>query len=114
MSAAPAFLKSIWALSPRLLGQNAPHCGRGSGEWGRDRYQSHRPERNHHFANEVVGFVDEVVSTGGYAHLFLAGTPRMTGAIREALPKRLASKLILVVAASANERTSAGGGRDAG
>ncbi len=77
----------------------------GSG-WGRDQYQSHRPERNHQFANDVVRFVDEVMSAGGYTHLFLAGTPRMTATIREALPKRLVSKLIEVLPASANTRTS--------
>jgi len=89
-----------WTKRPELR----ERVGRG---WSREHYQSHRPERNHEFANEVVRFVDEVMSTGGYGHLILAGTPRMTAVIREALPKRLASKLIDVVPASANERTSA-------
>jgi rubrerythrin len=89
-----------WTKRPELR----ERVGRG---WSREHYQSHRPERNHEFANEVVRFVDEVMSTGAYGHLILAGTPRMTAVIREALPKRLASKLVDVVPASANERTSA-------
>jgi rubrerythrin len=89
-----------WTKRPALR----ERVGRG---WSREHYQSHHPERNHEFANEVVRFVDEVMSTGGYAHLILAGTPRMTAVIREVLPKRLVSKLIDVVPASANERTSA-------
>ena len=89
-----------WTKRPELR----ERVGRG---WGREHYQSHRPERNHQYANEVVRFVDEVMSTGAYGHLILAGTPRITAVIREALPKRLASKLIDVVPASANERTSA-------
>jgi peptide subunit release factor 1 (eRF1) len=89
-----------WTKRPELR----ERVGRG---WSREHYQSHRPERNHQYANEVVRFVDEVMSTGAYGHLILAGTPRMTAVIREALPKRLASKLVDVVPASANERTSA-------
>ena len=89
-----------WTKRPELR----ERVGRG---WGREHYQSHRPERNHQYANEVVRFVDEVMSTGAYGHLILAGTPRLTAVIREALPKRLASKLFDVVPASANERTSA-------
>ena len=88
-----------WTKRPDLR----ERVGRG---WGREHYQSHHPEGNHQFANEVVRFVDKVMSTGGYGHLILAGTSRMTALIREALPKRLASKLIDVVPASANERTS--------
>jgi hypothetical protein len=88
-----------WTKRPELR----ERVGRG---WSREHYQNHNPERNHEFANEVVRFVDEVMSTKGYGHLILAGTPRMTAVIREVLPKRLASKLIDVVPASANERTS--------
>jgi peptide subunit release factor 1 (eRF1) len=91
--------ETAWTKRPEL----GERTGRGL---GRAHYQSHRPERNHQFANEVVRFVDEVMSTRGYGHLILAGTPRMTALIREALPKRLTSKLINVVPASANERTS--------
>jgi peptide subunit release factor 1 (eRF1) len=46
------------------------------------------------------------MSKGGYEHLILAGTPEMTALLRQALPRRLASKLIDVVPAAANDRTS--------
>lgn len=92
--------EAAWAKRPELRERA------GSG-WGREHYRNHRPEPSHQFANEVVRCVDNVIAKGGYGHLILAGTPRMTALIREALPKRLASKLIDVVPASANERTSA-------
>jgi peptide subunit release factor 1 (eRF1) len=91
--------EAAWAKRPELRDR----VGRG---WSREHYQSHRRERNHQFANEVVRHVDTVMSTGGYGHLILAGTPRMTALLREALPKRLAAKLIDVVPASAYDRTS--------
>ncbi len=92
--------ETVWAKQPELRERTA----RG---WGREHYQSYRPNQNHQFANEVVRFVDEVMSTRDYGHLILAGTPHMTALIREALPKRLAAKLIDVVPASVNDRTSA-------
>jgi hypothetical protein len=94
-----AITEVAWTKRPELR----ERVGRG---WGREHYRSHRPERNHQFANDVVAVVDEVMAAGRYGHLILAGTPSMTALIREALPKRLASKLIDVVPASANERTS--------
>lgn len=78
---------------------------RGGRGLSRKHYQSHHREPNHEFTNEVVEFVDEVMSTGGYAHLILAGTPKMTALLRQALPKRLATKLIDIVPASVNDRT---------
>ena len=91
--------EAAWAKRPELR----ERVGRG---WSREHYQSHRRERNHQFANEVVRVVDQVMSAKGYGHLILAGTPKMTALLRQALPKRLASKLIDVVPASANDRTS--------
>ncbi|MBL0157277.1 MAG: host attachment protein [Bryobacterales bacterium] len=76
--------------------------GRG---WSRDHYQSNRREHDHQFANEVVRIAGEVMATGKYRHLVLAGTPRMTALLRQALPKQLESKLIDVVPASDKDRT---------
>ena len=90
--------EAAWAKRPDLRGR----VGRGL---SRKHYQSHHREPNHEFANEVVGFVDEVMSKGAYGHLILAGTPKMTALLRQALPKRLASKLIDIVPASVNDRT---------
>lgn len=89
---------AAWAKRPDL----GERVGRG---FSRKYYQSHHREPNHEFANEVVEAVDEVMSTGGYGHLILAGTPKMTALLRQALPKRLASKLIDIVPASVNDRT---------
>ncbi len=76
--------------------------GRG---WSREHYQSHRRERTSQFASEIVKFIDEAMSKGAYGHLILAGTPRTTALLQQALPKRLVSKLIDVLPVSANDRT---------
>jgi hypothetical protein len=90
---------AVWARRPELR----ERVGRG---WSREHYQSHRRERSNQYANEIVTFVDAVMSRGGYGHLILAGTPKVTALLRQALPKRLASKLIDVLPASANDRTN--------
>ena len=92
-------MEAAWAKRPELR----VRVGRG---WSREHYQSHRRERSNQYANEIAQFVDGVMSKGGYGHLILAGTPKMTALLRQALPKRLACKLIDVVQASTNDRTS--------
>jgi peptide subunit release factor 1 (eRF1) len=78
-------------------------AGRG---WTHEHYQSYRRERSHRYAKEIAGFLDGVMSKGGYGHLILAGTPKITALLQQALPKRLTSRLIDVVPAAANDRTS--------
>ena len=91
--------EALWAKRPELR-------ERVGKSWTQEHYQSHRHERSHQYANEITHFIDGVMSKGGYGHLILAGTPKMTALLRQSLPKRLASKLIDVVPASANDRTS--------
>jgi protein required for attachment to host cells len=91
--------EALWAKRPELR----ERVGRG---WTHEHYQSHRRERSHQYAHEIARFVDGVMSKGSYGHLILAGTPKMTALLRQALPKRLVSKLIDVVPAAANDRTS--------
>ena len=91
--------EAAWAKRPELR----ERVGRG---WSREHYQSHRRERSNQYADDIAQFVDGVMSEGGYGHLILAGTPKMTALLRQALPKRLACKLIDVVHASTNDRTS--------
>ncbi|MCX6625578.1 MAG: host attachment protein [Acidobacteria bacterium] len=91
--------EAAWAKRPELR----ERVGRGS---SREHYQSHRREQTNQLANEVVRFVDEVMLTGGYGHLILAGPPKLTAVLRQALPKRLAAMLVDVVPASAHEPTS--------
>ena len=91
--------EAAWTKRPELR----KRVGRG---WSREHYQSHRRERSNQYANEIARFVDGVMSEGGYRHLILAGIPKMAALLRQALPKHLASKLIDVVPASTNDRTS--------
>jgi rubrerythrin len=91
--------QALWAKRPELR----ERVGRG---WTHEHYQSHRRERSLQYANEIARFLEGVMSKGGYGHLILAGAPKMTALLRQALPKRMASKLIDVVPASANDRTS--------
>jgi peptide subunit release factor 1 (eRF1) len=48
--------------------------------------------------------LERLISTDGYGHLVIAGNPRITSAIRRALPKHLAARLVDVVPASADDR----------
>ena len=107
MSTAPASWKSTWARSPRPRSPSAPGLReRSRRNCSREHYISHRRERNHQFANEIVRIVDEVMASGAYGHLVLAGTPKLTALLEQALPKRLSSKLIDIVPATAHDRTS--------
>jgi hypothetical protein len=91
--------EALWAKRPELR-------ERVGSSWTHEHYRSHRIERSNHYANEIVRFVDAVMARGCYGHLILAGTPKLTALLRQALPRRLASKLIDVVPASAGDRTS--------
>jgi peptide subunit release factor 1 (eRF1) len=93
-----AITETLWAKRPELR----ERVGRG---WTQEHYQSHRRERSNQYAHEIARFVDGVMLKGGYAHLMLAGAPKMTALLRQALPRRLSSMLIDVVPASANDGT---------
>ena len=58
------------------------------------------------FIHEQVRTLARVMSDGGYGHLILAGNTRSVAAVRRALPKNLAAKLLDVVPASAHHRVS--------
>lgn len=89
----------IWKNRPELRRR----VGRG---WARDHFQDHRRERNNQFVHDLIGILANVMATGGYGHLILAGSTRSMVAVRKALPKSLAAKLVDVVPASANDRIS--------
>jgi rubrerythrin len=91
--------EAAWAKRPELRAR----VGRG---WTQAHYQSHRRELSHQYANKIARFVDGLMSESHYGHLILAGAPKMTALLRQALPKHVASKLVDVVPASANDRTS--------
>ena len=87
--------------------KNRPDLRRRVGnEWTKEHFQDHRRERGKQFVREQIRIADQLMSAGGYGHLIVAGSARMTAEIRQALPKHLKSKLVDVVSASANDRIS--------
>lgn len=75
-------------------------------EWTKAHYQSHRRERSDRFAKEAIGVLDRLMSAGGHTHLFLAGNPRATARVRDALPRHLVDKLVDSLVASSSDRLS--------
>ena len=88
----------VWKQSPELR----VRVGR---QWARKHYQNHRRLRINRFINELIGVLDQLMSAGGYGHLILAGNPRATSQISNALPRHLAVKVVDVVPASEYDRT---------
>ena len=89
----------IWKTRPELRRR----VGR---EWTRDHFQDHRRERSNRFIHDQIRILTNVMATGGYGHLILAGTPRALASVKKALPKSLAAKLVDIVPASANDPVS--------
>lgn len=87
--------------------KNRPELRRRVGhEWTKVHFQDHRRERTKQFIREQVRIAEQLILTGGYGHLILAGPSRMTAAVRQALPKHLLAKLVDIVPAAGNDRTS--------
>jgi peptide subunit release factor 1 (eRF1) len=74
-------------------------------EWTKEHYRSHRRARINQFIREEIRTLDRIFTAGGYEHLVLAGNPRATSRINNALPAHLAAKLIDIVPASEYDRT---------
>lgn len=74
-----AVTQEVWRKRPDLR----QRTGR---EWTQEHYQNHRRERTNQFINEQIAVIERLMSAGGYRHLILAGSPRMTARIRRALP----------------------------
>ena len=75
-------------------------------EWTKNHYQSHRRERTQKFIKEKIKVLDKLMSAGGFAHLILAGNPRIAAQVSQQLPKHLAAKLIETVPASGGAKAS--------
>ncbi len=71
-----AVTEEVWRTRPELRRR----VGR---EWTKQHYQSHRAERTNQFVNEQIRMLDHQMSSGGYAHLILAGNPRVTAQIEK-------------------------------
>ena len=89
--------QEIWKMRPDLR-RRVGH------EWTKEHFQSHRQERIHQFIHEQIRILDRLMSAGGYGHFILAGSVRITAAIRKALPRHLAKKLVDIVPAASNGR----------
>jgi len=91
--------EQLWSSRPDLR-------RRVGNEWSKDHYQDHRRERTRQYLHDQIRSLDKLISAGGYGHLILAGNPRMISAVRRALPKRLAAKLVDSVPAAPADRLS--------
>lgn len=95
-----AITEEVWRERPTLR----KRIGR---EWTKEHYQSHRREQKDKFIKEQISVLDGLMRAGGHTHLILAGNPWETARLREALPKRLAAKLIDTLPVAGNEQISA-------
>lgn len=82
-----------WTAQPELR----ERVGR---EWTKAHYESHHRERTSRFLKEQIELLERLMAVGKHTHLILAGDPRLTGEIRRALPKPVASKLIDTIPAA--------------
>ncbi|MDZ4802838.1 MAG: hypothetical protein SGI92_32155 [Bryobacteraceae bacterium] len=94
-----AVTEEVWRNRPELR----QRVGR---EWTRQHYLHHRSERINQFVNEQIGVVDQLMQSGGYSHLIVAGAPRLTSQIRKALPRHLARRLVDIIHASKSDSVS--------
>jgi len=94
-----AMTRQLWSERPELH----ERVGR---EWTREHYQSHRRSRADRFIKEKVQVLERLMTGGGHTHLILAGSPHLTARVRNALPRHLATKLIDIVPAGGQARTS--------
>ena len=85
--------EELWKHRPELR----KRVGR---EWTKIHYQNHRRDRTLKFVKEKIKILEKLMSTGGYAHLILAGHPTITNMLQNNLPKHLSAKLIGVMSAS--------------
>ena len=82
-----AVTRQIWKERPEVRRR----VGR---EWTKEHYRNHRRDRAQRFVKEMIGILDERTQAGAYRHVILAGSPRLLGQVRDALPKRLRDMVI--------------------
>ena len=91
--------EELWRERPELR----QRVGR---EWSKEHYQNHRRNRTDQFIKEKIQLLEQLMAAGGHTHLLLAGNPRITARVRDALPKHLKAKLVDTIAASGSDRLS--------
>jgi protein required for attachment to host cells len=72
-------------------------------EWTKEHYASHRRDRTSRFLKEQIDLLRHLMAEGKHTHLILAGDPKLTGALRRALPNALISKLIDTIPAASRD-----------
>lgn len=68
-------------------------------EWSRPHYQVNQSHRGDRFVHGKIAILQQLMRSGGHTHLILAGDPEITRHLRQALPNRLARKLVELVPA---------------
>jgi len=71
-------------------------------EWSRSHYQIHRSQRGERYLQEKIAILEKLMQAGGQSHLILAGEPKMTAKVLQALSPELQEKVIDRI--SANQR----------
>lgn len=92
-----AMTERVWRAHPELRGR----VGR---EWTKEHFQDHRRARTNQFIHDQIRCLESLLSACGYGNLILAGDARIIAAVRRALPKHLAARLVDVAPAAANDR----------
>jgi hypothetical protein len=97
---------NLGSVTDQILSSRPELRRRVGHEWTKEHFQDHRRERSNQFIHEQVRILARVMSDGGYGHLLLAGNLRLVAAVKRALPKSLAAKLVDAVPAPARHRVS--------
>jgi protein required for attachment to host cells len=97
---------NLGAVTETVSGQRPEPRRRAGRGWTKEHYQNHVRERTNRFLHEGIQALERLALAGGYRHLILAGHPRVTARIREALPKQLAESLVDIVHAAPGDADS--------
>ena len=93
-----AVTESLWTERPDLR----KRIGR---VWSKEHYQNHRRNRTDKFFKEKIEILEKLMDGGGYSHLIVAGSPKITSQLQKLLPKKLSSQLVDIIPASEKIKT---------
>jgi len=88
---------NLGAVTRDLLRQRPELRRRAGREWTKEHFRRHRTARTQEFIGDVVVELSRLMTAGGFAHLILAGEPRMTAKVKRALPSHMAARLCGVI-----------------
>ena len=90
--------ESLWTKRPELR----ERAGR---VWTKEHYQNHRRNRTDRFFKEKIEILKKLMGGGGYSHLIVAGSPKITSQLQKLLPKKLSTQLVDIIPASEKIKT---------